>query len=157
MPASQLTIEIIAHTFPVRRPMNADVKVLSGPESIYIGVQKGSAAKATIEQRTPGDATRAALTAVFAVTKTGSKLDFKGPYAQGKAGERFFCLSWFTLMDGKPKMFRRLKIPLHSLAVKKVEAAMKSGEPLRASLSVTGDDGTPLCGTAKSTHLKWEK
>ena len=156
MPDLQLKIEITAHTFPVRRPMNADVKILSTPESIYIGVQKGQSAKALIEQRTPGDATRAAFTAVFNVTKTGTKVDFKGPYAQGKAGERFFYLSWFTLTNGKSEMFRRLKIPLHNLAVKKVEAALKSGKPLRASLSVTGEDGTPLCGTAKSTHLKWE-
>ena len=158
MPDATLTIELLATNFPRRRTPQPFVKDMNTDEPIWLGVQKGQAAKAVIEQRTPGDANRANFTATFTIARKGKALDFKGPYAQGKPGERFFYLSWnYMKPGGTLEMFSRLKIPLSAIPIHKVESALKSGKALHGELSLTDEKGNPLCATAKASHLKWLK
>lgn len=84
--------------------------------------------------------------------------DFTGPLVHGRRGERFLYLSWgHVTSDNEHDMFRRLKIYLSPVSRKDWSspgvtwAQVKRGS-ITTSVSGSGLDGTPHCGTAE---VRW--
>jgi len=84
--------------------------------------------------------------------------DFTGPLVHGRPGERFLYLSWgHVTADTEHDMFRRLKLYLSPVSRKDWSspgvtwAQVKRGS-IAASVSGSGPDGTPHCGTAE---VRW--
>lgn len=84
--------------------------------------------------------------------------DFTGPLVHGRPGERFLYLSWgHVTADSEHDMFRRLKLYLSPVFRKDWSspgvtwAQVKRGS-ITTSVSGSGPDGTPHCGTAE---VRW--
>ena len=82
--------------------------------------------------------------------------DFRGPYVQGKRGERFVYLSWCNLPPGgDPEMFRRAKLHLSCLAPDLIAAAAETGHALVGRLSLTDGRGGPRCASLRPPAMAW--
>ena len=84
--------------------------------------------------------------------------DFTGPLVHGRPGERFLYLSWgHVTAHSEHDMFRRLKLYLSPVSRKDWSspgvtwAQVKRGS-ITTSVSGSGPDGTPQCGTAE---VRW--
>ena len=121
---------------------------------MYLGVQRG---REVVEQ-VRADAPDVTFAPEFELVKRpDGTVDFRGPFAQGRPGARFFYLSWGVKDEaGRFVMFRRLKVPLHRLDPTALERAIEAGRPIRVRLRLTDDKGGPLCGTPPPTHMAWQ-
>ena len=84
--------------------------------------------------------------------------DFTGPLVHGRPGERFLYLSWGRVTaDSEHDIFRRLKLYLSPVSRKDWSSPgvtwvqVKRGS-ITTSVSGSGPDGTPHCGTAE---VRW--
>ncbi len=83
-------------------------------------------------------------------------VDPRGPYVHGGPGKRFLYLSWGTIGDGGAfTMFSRAKLLFSDIDPSLITAAQDSGRCLQASLSLTGRDGGPRCGSVRPPHIVW--
>ncbi|MFE6132412.1 DUF5990 family protein [Streptomyces sp. NPDC056437] len=115
---------------------------------VHVGTQRG---------REPDQLVRAdAAEAVFdipveTVEAADGSADFRGPYVQGRRGERFVYLTWGELRDGGEfAMFRRAKIFLADLP----EGAA-SGGTAETALGLTDSCGMPLCAAVRPPRITW--
>ena len=71
--------------------------------------------------------------------------DVRGPYIQGRPGDRFIYLNWVSVDDGGDmEMFRRAKLVLADVPAAVLDAAAVSGL-LVGRLGLTDGNGQPLC------------
>ena len=90
------------------------------------------------------------------VVGTSDEIDFKGPYVQGKRGERFLYLSWGAVDgDGEFRMFRRAKLMLAAVDPETVEAGNRPGHRLVGTVGLTGGDGGPRCAAVRPPVIEW--
>lgn len=75
--------------------------------------------------------------------------DLRGPYVQGRKGDRFFYLSW--LRSGQ--LVRRAKLMLDGVPAELLLSADQSG--LRGRFSLSMPDGTPLCAAVRPPAIVW--
>ena len=148
-----LRLRVVCTRLPGRRfadRQEADVPV---KDPVYLGIQRG---KEVIEEAS-ADGARATFAPEFEVVRTAQgRPDFRGPYAQGPRGGRFFYLSWGVKPPGKPfAMFRRLKVGLSHLRWKDIEAFVSSGRPKTVTLKLTDAKGGPLCATPPAEYVDW--
>jgi hypothetical protein len=148
----QLKLEVICTNLPGIRfgdRQGAGIK-----EPVYLGIQFG---KDVIHQ-VPADRRQVTFHPEFTVArKPDGSPNFLGPYAQGKADDRFFYLSWGIKREsGEFEMFRRLKIRLGHLDWPQIHYSLKSGKPIIVRLKLTDEKGGPLCATPRDSHLAWE-
>ena len=139
-----LRLRLVGHSLPGRR--------FSCYEPVVLGVQRGR----EVVDLVAGDAGAAvfALT-VEAVLRDGA-LDFRGPYAHGKPGDRFLYLSWGTLApDGRFAMFRRAKLRLADIPAAAIERALAGDVMLEGTLGLTSDRGGPLCAAVRPPRIAW--
>lgn len=122
-------------------------------EPVYLGIQKGR----SVVESVPADRSSVEFAPVFTIRKGRSgSLDFFGPFAQGKPGERFFYLSWGVRKSpGELEMFRRLKVSLSHLEPRDVEAAARSGTGMTVRIRLTDEQGAPLCATPPPGYIHW--
>ncbi len=115
---------------------------------IHIGTQRGREP----EQLVPADADRAVFEIpVETVTAADGTADFRGPYVQGRRGERFVYLTWGELPPGgRFAMFRRAKLFLADLP-----DAAASGGTAEAELGLTDVHGMPLCAAVRPPRITW--
>ena len=86
--------------------VNLPGRAWAGYGNIHVGVQRG----AEVVDLVPGDAGEAVWELPVDVMPGG---DFRGPFVQGKKGDRFLYLSWGTVgAAGGFTMFRRAKLML---------------------------------------------
>jgi hypothetical protein len=81
----------------------------------------------------------------------GMSSDFRGPFVQGPAGQRFVYIDIGSCAGqaGTP-WSRRLKIPLTGISVEMARRASgEDGALLEARVPGTGRDGTPACASVK--------
>lgn len=126
-----------------------------GPHSaVRVGMQRG---KEVVED-VPGDTEGVVFSFPLRVERhaVSGEPNFLGPYAHGTVQERFLYLCWGERLGPNWNGFRRAKIQLGGLPWDLVEAAMASGEPLKAVVKMTDAKGGPVCATLKPTHLEWE-
>lgn len=69
--------------------------------------------------------------------------DLRGPYVQGRRGERFVYLSW----QREGQMFRRAKLMLD---------ALPSYEDQVLTVGLTMADGSPLCAAVRPPASSWQ-
>jgi hypothetical protein len=99
----------------------------------------------------PGDATEVSWTVDCDVD--GAEL--RGPYIQGRPGERFIYLNWGGVDGGGTfTMFRRAKLMLAAIPVDILAAAVESGV-LVGTLSLTDAKGQPLCASVRPPAIEW--
>jgi hypothetical protein len=116
-----------------------DCPVLPG---VVVGVQRRS--EVVDEQPADGGPRRW----VFDVEVRGG--DFRGPYVNGRPGARFIYLSWQMIDSG---MFRRAKLMLDAVPADVLQEALNQG--LRANVSLTMTDGSPLCAAVRPPAIAW--
>jgi hypothetical protein len=141
----------------VHMTMNAHLRfriVLEKPPAgVDFGVQKGrGSAYETIQtQRSVGSDLRFEFTIEARGTTKGSQPDFRGPFVQGRAGERFVYIDigQFAGQAGTP-WSRRMKIPLSGITSAMVQHASADARTVfEARVAGTGRDGSPACATVK--------
>jgi hypothetical protein len=121
------------------------------PAGVDYGLQKGhgSAFEAVQIQRSDGRDLQFEFSAQ--PRASGSPADFRGPFIQGPAGERFVYIDigTFAGQTGTP-WSRRLKIPLTGITRDMVRrASAAGGAVLEARIRGTGRDGSPACASVK--------
>ena len=125
----------------------------AGFNRIQVGVQR----RTDVEQTVPGDAATATFSLSVDVVKSPSGMDFRGPYVQGRKGERFLYLSWgLRGEDGTHEMFRRAKLHLSAIDTSSVERAVSEELPLVGALALTDEQGEPLCASVRPPQITWE-
>jgi hypothetical protein len=131
--------------------------------NVHVGVQRKPAAGETPNSPAgqvagglvPGDAGSAVWDIELDVVDGDSGPDFRGPYVQGKKGDRFVYLSWGNVgADGSFEMFRRAKLMLGGVDAKTLQLA-RDGGCLTGTLDLTGTDGTPVCAAIRPPRITW--
>ena len=126
-------------------------------ENVHVGVQRGREPYELV----PGDA--AGATWQFELTTRPGPdgphggLDFGGPFAQGRRGDRFLYLTWGTVdSDGDGfTMFRRAKLHLADVDPAVLARAATGDAPLVARLALTDNRGLPLCARVRPPQVTW--
>lgn len=122
-------------------------------DPVYLGVQREKEVVGLV----PGDAAEAVFRiSVDVVVLDEGALDFRGPFAHGKRGERFIYLSWGQLQPGgRFEMFRRAKLHLSVLDEKALAQALGTGCTIEATLGLTDSCGGPLCASIRPPKIEW--
>ncbi len=104
-----------------------------------------------VEQITPLVETAMELRADFEVVAGEGDVDFRGPYVQGRRGERFVYISW-GLGDDPDEfhMYRRAKVMLDE-----IPPSLLGGEVVVATIVGTSPDGGPVCARVRPEHVEW--
>jgi len=126
-----------------------------GQTGVRLGIQKGR----TVIDDLPADAPEILFAPTLGVKtnpRTGA-LDFTGPFAQGKLGERFLYLCWGERNGAFWEGFARAKLLLHPLQKEVVEKALSTGQPLHIILTLTNPKGNPVCARIKEEDITWPR
>ena len=146
-----MLVEIRGRDLPGRR--------FEGHANVHVGVQrkrtKRDAGKAVeVIELIPGDAPGARWEIVVDVT--ADLTDMKGPFVEGRRGDRFIYLSWNDLAtDGAPTMFRRAKLMLSGVPGEVLAKAARPGWRLVADLALRDGCGGPLCAAVRPPKVAW--
>ena len=121
-------------------------------ENVHVGMQR----RQDVVDLVPGDAPDAEWNfTVDTVTKDGA-LDLRGPFVQGKRGDRFLYLSWGTVDDAKHfEMFRRAKLMFDAVPDELLRSAQAPGRRLIGTVTMTHDDGMPRCAAVRPPVIEW--
>lgn len=135
-----ISIQLVCSHFPGTRFVDK--------EPIYVGVQK----KTDIVDEVPGDVQQATFT-IPVQTKMGKdgNPDYRGPYVQGRAGDRFIYLVWFEYKGSAKERFRRAKIKLNHLTWEHLQEDL-----IEARLTMTDQTGCPVCATVPEGLIHWQ-
>ena len=124
-----------------------------GRTGVRLGTQKG---KEVIED-VPADSAEVIFTMPMRVhshSQTGQS-DFRGPFVQGKVGERFIYLCWGVRAGTEWDGFRRAKLPLHHINPKLLRQALQAEKPIHVFLDMTDEKGGPLTASIKEDAIEW--
>ena len=122
---------------------------------LRLGIQKGKEVIDDVPPETP-EVTFTVPLRLKASLPAGAGFDFAGPFVQGKKGERFLYLCWGEQRVGEAwENVRRAKLPLRYVTEYRVDAAQRSGSPIRVAIDMTGARGDPLCATIPEDYLTW--
>jgi Family of unknown function (DUF5990) len=120
-------------------------------EDIHVGLARGTE---TVELM-PGDAPSVRWRFETEVREgDDGTFDFRGPFVQGRRGERSLGLRWVTLEDDELTVFRAAKFRLWELDPTLIRRACSTGR-LVATVSLTDDEGYPRCATVRPPHVSW--
>ena len=79
----------------------------------------------------------------------------RGPYIQGRPGDRFIYLYWGSLDgDRRMDMFRRAKLMLDAVPSEVLAKAAESGV-LVGRLRLTDAKGQPMCAAVRPPAIDW--
>lgn len=98
----------------------------------------------------------AVFTLAVDVVRKDDGLDFRGPYVNGRRGERFLYLNWGHLAadDQWGGGVRRVKLQLLLVDPALVETGL-DGRVLVGDLDLSDAQGTPVCATVRAPRLRW--
>ena len=121
-----------------------------GYSNVHVAVQSKNRPPELLDLQ-PGDATEVTWTVDCDVNGA----DVRGPYIQGRPGERFIHLNWGSIGgDGQMDMFRRAKLMLADVPGDVLAKAAKSGM-LVGRLGLTDAKGQPLCASVRPPLIEW--
>jgi hypothetical protein len=148
--AADIRVLIEASGLTVRdwRPASGD-----GPGNLHVGVQ-GRDKQGELLGLRPADVIAAVWTFPATSVPTAAGMDLKGPYVQGRPGNRFIYVSWGTVDDGVFTMRMRAKLMLDAVDPATWLAARTDGR-LIARLSLTDDNGNPRCAAIRPPLIEW--
>lgn len=128
-------------------------QVPPGLNELRLGVQIGQA----VEQDVPCPAEQVILRfpVQVALDPGEGTLRFSGKAVHGPSGEKFLYLCWGEWVDGEWQGNRRAKLPLGPVTRQMVEAALRSGQPLRARIHMTDARGQPVAASLKPGIYEW--
>jgi hypothetical protein len=119
-------------------------------DNVHVGVQR----RQEVVDLVAGDASEARWE--FEVDASPEDGRLRGPYVQGRRGDRFFYLSWGTVDPGGAfSMFRRAKLMFDGIPVPVLDDAARTDHVLEAALSLTGPDGSPRCAALRPPAISW--
>ena len=147
-PAGRTTVglRIVGHRLPGLR--------WSCYDSIHVGVQRQRAA--VPPTLVPGNADEATFDLTVDLVGDDQGTDFRGPFVQGRRGERFIYLTWGELApDGTFEMFRRAKLHLSALPDQDLAHAAATGATIEATLALTDARGGPVCAAVRPPQVEW--
>jgi hypothetical protein len=122
--------------------------------NIHVAVQRRDRRTELLDPQ-PGNAPVASWTLECTTTASPTGTDVKGPYVQGRPGDRFIYLSWGTVDEaGTFTMFRRAKLMLDAIPAKTLNAATRTGL-LVGRLGLTDARGNPLCARVVPPAITW--
>jgi hypothetical protein len=120
-------------------------------ENVHVGVQVGRDPAQLARADTAGPSWEVDVN----VSRSGGRLDFRGPAVHGKRGDRFIYLTWVNVgPDDVFEMFRRAKLMLDRVETHVMEAAVGAGT-LCAEVDLTGGDGGPRCARIDPPAVTW--
>jgi hypothetical protein len=124
-----------------------------GRTGVRLGVQK----ERDVIEDVPADTEEARFTLPLRVLSRSQtrQSDFRGPFVQGKVGERFIYLCWGVRVGQTWEGFRRAKLLLRHLDQKLVQQALSTGQPIHVYLDMTDDRGGPLTASIKEDVIVW--
>ena len=126
----------------------------SGHRDIHVGVQRRGRPDELLGL-CPGDAPSATWELEVTATPVEGGWDLRGPYVQGRPGDRFVYLSWVTLApDARFTMFRRAKLLFSAIDPGVLATAATTGI-LLARLPLTDPHGHPLCAAVRPPVVQW--
>jgi hypothetical protein len=121
-----------------------------GYSNVHVGMQTKRRPPELLNLQ-PGDASVVSWTVDCEVN--GS--DVRGPYIQGRPGDRFIYLNWGSVDgDGRMDMFRRSKLMIDGVPDDVLAKAAKSGV-LVGRLGLTDAKGQPLCAAVRPPAIDW--
>ena len=85
---------------------------------------------------------------------TDSGIDVRGPYVQGRPGDRFIYLSWGTYVDARFTMFGRSKLLLAAVDGATLAAAVESGL-LSGRVGLRDEKGRVRLAAIKPPAIVW--
>ena len=123
---------------------------LPGATYGQVGIQRGP----EVVDSVPADAATATWSFEVEVRPTADgAVDLRGPYIQGRKGDRFVYLSWARPENGILTRYRRAKLMFDAVdlsALSDNEAATLVGR-----LRLTAKDGTPTTAAARPPAITW--
>jgi hypothetical protein len=85
-----------------------------------------------------------------------AEIDFGGPFAHGRRGERALGLCRGTVAeDGAFNLFRGAKLRLSDVDTSLVREALQNGGRLIGSLGLTDSKGWPRCASVRPPDISW--
>jgi hypothetical protein len=121
-----------------------------GYSNVHVGMQTKRRPPELLDLQ-PGDAAEVNWTIDCEVN--GS--DIRGPYIQGRPGERFIYLNWGSVDgDGQMEMFRRAKLMLADVPQAVLGKAATKGV-LVGRLRLSDAKGEPLCAAVRPPAIEW--
>jgi len=138
------TVRIVGHHLPGAECV--------GHRNVQVGVQR----RREVVDRVRGDVEEAVFTVpIEVVDRADGSRDYRGPFAQGRPGDRFVYLSWGEVADdGTFVMFRRAKLRL-PLIPASIADALAGGATVQAELDLTDSYGGPLCASIPPALITW--
>jgi hypothetical protein len=122
-------------------------------QAIHVGVQRR---RGEVVGLVPGDADEAVFDLSMDVVRDDQGVDFRGPFVQGRRGERFLYLSWGEVGPGGGfELFRRAKLHLAPLAEPRTAGSLGRGARVEASLELTDARGAPTCAAVRPPQIRW--
>lgn len=122
---------------------------------LLLGTQLRKDPHDVIEVRAGGTAT---FDADIEVVSNDGVRDQRGPFVQGRKGDRFLYLTWGTGDGDEPGddfgMVMRAKLKLNDLTDAQLDAAA-AGKTIVVSVDATQPNGHPSCGSLKPPTIEW--
>ena len=139
-------VRIVCHNLP-------DPAVCGG--RLLLGTQLGKAPHDVVEVRAGAEVT---FQAEFQIVANDGVPDQRGPFVQGRRGDRFLYLTWGTGTGHQPGddfgMVMRAKLKLNDLTAAQLDAAA-AGATVVATVDATLPNGHPACGSLKPPTIEW--
>ncbi len=123
--------------------------VFDGRE-VFVGMQRG---RDVVSPRPLAGETMT-FEAELDVVVTPSGVDYRGPWVQGKRGDRFLYLCWGHDSTHGFEGFRRAKLMLGVLDPAEMASA-PDGATLEGRLSLVDARGGPVCAAVRPPVIRW--
>lgn len=120
-------------------------------ENVHVGIRHGN----EVLDLVSGGADTASWTAHVRVVVEDAGIDYRGPYVQGKRGDRHLALRWGTVEGTHFELFRGAKLRLDLIEPAIVRNADRTGWRLRGTLGLTDACGMPRCASVKPPDILW--
>ena len=123
-----------------------------GGRALLVGAQRGR----VVEAPRPVSGSSMVFDLSLDVVVTPNGLDLRGPWVQGRRGDRFLYLCWGHggRDDGDFDMFRRAKLMLGVLDPAEMLDA-SDDDVLVGRLSLVDPEGGPVCAAVRPPAIRW--
>lgn len=119
-------------------------------QAVLVGMQRGR----FVDSPRPVVGSSMTFHAALDVVVTPDGVDFRGPWVQGKRGNRFLYLCWGHESAEGFETVRRAKLVLGVLDPAEMVSA-PPGAVLEARLPLVGADGGPVCAAVHPPAIRW--
>ena len=117
---------------------------------VLVGLQRG---REVVAPR-PVAGSSMTFEAELDVVLTPAGVDYRGPWVQGRPGDRFLYLCWGHEDDSGFVTARRAKLMLGVLDPAEMATA-RPGATLQARLPLTDAGGQPVCAAVRPPAIRW--